>query len=214
MKVLIIGGGELKATEHLKELASQAKLVIAADSGLQHAKSLEVIPDVLVGDFDSISKEALEHYPTIAREKYSSEKNDLDLELAIDLAIAKGAKKLILLGALGSRLDQSLAAIFIAARLKSEGLSVSLHSEKQDVYPLAAKEEIKLDVPLATTFSLLSLERTSKVSIFNAKYPLDNHLLDFGFGLGVSNEVTSLPLIVQVNHGLVLCVLERESTLS
>ena len=214
MKALILAGGEFKATESLKKLASQAKLVIAADSGLRHAESLDIVPDVIVGDFDSVSKETLEHYPNIAREKYFSEKNNLDLEIAIDLAKEKGVKELILVGALGDRLDQSLAAIFIAARLKSEGIAVSLHSAKQDVYLIIAQEEMKLDIPLATTFSLLSLEKASKVTILNAKYPLNNFPLSFGVGLGVSNKVTSSPLIVQVSYGLVVCVLERELSFS
>ncbi len=214
MKALILAGGEFKATQHLKKLASQAQLVIAADSGLHHAKSLGVIPDVIVGDFDSVSKEVLENYSNVAREKHFPEKDHLDLELAIDLAKKKGAKELILFGVLGSRLDQSLAAIFIAARLKGEGFLASLHSARQDVYPVNARARMKLKVPLAIKFSLLSLKKTSNVSVFNAKYPLNNFSLDFGIGLGVSNEVTSSPLIVQVNHGLVLCVLERELPLS
>ncbi len=209
MEALILAGGEFETKPSLKKLAQQAELVIAADSGLHHAGPLGVVPNVLVGDFDSVSKEVLKRYPSLPREKHLPEKGKLDLELAIDTAKKQGAKKLTLVGALGNRLDQSLAAIFISARIKSEGLAVSLHSDKQDVYPISAGEVIELDAPLATTFSLLSLKETSKVSVLNAKYPLENFSLAFGLGLGVSNEITFLPLIVKVSYGLVVCVVEK-----
>ena len=209
MRAFILAGGEFKATRFLKKLAAESELVIAADSGLSHAKSLGVMPDMIVGDFDSLPREVLEDYPNVYREKYFFEKDKLDLEIAIDIAKEKGAKKLTLAGVLGNRLDQSLAAIFISARMKSEGFMISLHSSQQDVYPIIAGEEMEFDASLATTFSLLSLEKVSKVSVLNAKYPLENFPLSFGFGLGVSNEVTSLPLLVKVSTGLVVLVLER-----
>lgn len=171
---------------------------------------MSITPDFIVGDFDSVSKELLEQYSHIPQEKHSPNKNELDLELAINVVKVKGAKEFLLLGALGDRIDQSLAAILIATRLKKEGFICSLHSGKQDIYPIIAEEELKLSIPLTTTFSLLSMEQTSRLSVTNAKYPLNNFPLEFGVGLGVSNYVTTSPLIIKVSYGSVICVLERE----
>ena len=124
---MVLAGGELTITPQVQRLAAEASLVIAADSGLRHARGLGLTPDLIVGDFDSVAEDDLNAFPTVPRQVHSPDKDQLDLELAIDEARERGVRRLAILGALGGRFDQSLAALLIAARLCRKDLVLSLH---------------------------------------------------------------------------------------
>lgn len=197
-------------TEELKVLCHGADLVIAADSGLRHAKPLGVTPDLIVGDFDSVAAEDLELYPTVPRETHPVRKDALDLELALDEAAARGANAFLIVGALGGRLDQTLAALFIAAKRHAThpGTPVTIHDGHRAAYPLKPNDVLNLNVPPGTPFSVLSLDSVSRVSLSGASYPLTGARLPFGVGLGVSNEVATTPLSVTLHEGSSLLLLE------
>ena len=148
-------------------------------------------------------------FAAVPIKRFDARKNQLDLELAIDAALDKGATTLRLFGALGSRLDQSLAALFIAARLAQKGIKISLHGASQDVFMLAGEDGLELELPLKQIFSLLSLSEASNVSVTNAEYNLDDFELKYGVGLGVSNRVSVSPLKVRTTRGVLALVVER-----
>jgi thiamine pyrophosphokinase len=203
MKAVILAGGELNLTGDLRRHLDGHALIIAADGGLAHARALELTPDLVVGDFDSVTPDVLAAYPEVPRETHPPAKDALDLELAIDYALARGATELLVVGALGGRLDQTAAALFIAARLKREGYAVTLHSGREQVRFAAQGETLLLELPTGARFSLLSLCAPATVSLAGCRYPLERAPLPFGVGLGVSNEVTQPPLRVRVHDGLV-----------
>ncbi len=209
MKALILAGGDLHQSPFVQGIIKEATFIVAADSGLHHAKTLGLKPDLIVGDFDSVDKNILQAYPDVPQKRFSIHKNLLDVEIALQTAHEKGASSYSILGATGSRLDQSLATFFIAARLKRNGFEVSIHG-KQDVFFLQNESKI-FDLPEQQPFSLLSLEAVSTVSLENALYPLETQALEFGVGLGVSNQVKVSPLVVTVQEGLVAVILEYES---
>ena len=211
MKAVILAGGDIVVTEALRGLCGDASLVIAADSGLRHAAALGLSPDIIVGDFDSVTEEVLAEYPDLPKLEHPPEKDLLDLELALNHAQEQGATEHLIVGGLGNRFDQSLAALFIAARRKREGYNVSLQSGDRAVYLLAGEDEVRLELPPNQLFSLLSLAERSTVSVANAKYPLERFDLSFGVGLGVSNEVARSPLRVELHSGLVALILEQVS---
>jgi thiamine pyrophosphokinase len=197
----------MSAASHLLPLLQGAGLVLAADSGLRHALALGLQPEAVVGDFDSVMDSDLDAFPDLPRLRHPVRKNELDLELAIELALARGADELVVLGAFGSRLDQSLAALLIGARLRRQGVAVSLHDGVSDAYPLAAGDRLSLDLPRGTIFSLLALEAT-RCSVSGAEYPLEDAELPFGVGLGLANVAVDGPL-VEVSSGLLALIVER-----
>ena len=206
MKALILAGGDLHLSSFVKNI--KADFIVAADSGLHHAKTLGLKPDLIVGDFDSVKQDILKEYSHIPTQTFSEHKDLLDIEIALQAAREQGATSFQILGATGSRLDQSLATFFIASTLKRQGFEISIHG-KQDVFFLS-NESKHFDLPEDQLFSLLSLDKVSKVSLENALYPLNNHPLKFGIGLGVSNRVKVSPLTVTVQEGLVAVILEYE----
>jgi thiamine pyrophosphokinase len=209
MNAIILAGGDLHISPFVKEIIQDAQFVVAADSGLHHAQTLKLKPNLIVGDFDSVNKDILKQYQHIPTQRFPEHKDLLDVEIALQAAKKQSAGSIAILGATGSRLDQSLATLFIATRLKKEGLDISIHGE-QDVFFLS-HETKTFDLPTQQLFSLLSLEPVSIVSLGNALYPLHNFRLEFAVGLGISNRVKTSPLKVTVQEGLVAVILEYES---
>ncbi|UCH26380.1 MAG: thiamine diphosphokinase, partial [Trueperaceae bacterium] len=128
MKAVVLAGGFLKVDPRLKRFCREASLVIAADSGLRHAAPLDITPDLITGDFDSVADDDLATFAHVAKEPHPADKDQLDLELALEAALARGALSVRVLGALGGRFDQTLATLLIAARLRREGTDISLHT--------------------------------------------------------------------------------------
>lgn len=206
MKAVILAGSAVVPTEALSARCRGADLVVAADGGVRHAGPLGLRPNLIVGDFDSATPEELAPFWAVPRRTHPPRKDLLDLELAAAEAVRRGASELLLVGALGGRFDQSLAALFIAMRLR-ERLDVSLHSGWSEVYALLAGDHLTLALPEGQRFSVLSLE-PSRLSLAGASYPLTRAALPFGVGLGVSNEVATSPLEVTLHEGRAFLVLE------
>lgn len=211
MTALVLAGAALRADARVRHLATEAELVVAADGGLRHAETLGVEPDVLVGDEDSVTRAALDAWPGLTRHRHPAAKDDLDLELALAAARDRGATRVRVVGAIGDRLDQTLAAVLIAARHTRDGLPVSLHDARQEAHAAVAGGKWNRDLPPGTTFSLLAVQGDATVDVRGARYPLEAAQLPFGVGLGVSNRAEG-PVEVRVREGLVSIVVEWAPT--
>lgn len=204
---VVLAGGPLSATERLRGVCADARVVVAADGGLHHAAPLGVIPDLLVGDLDSVAPEELARWPELPREVHPRGKDDLDLELAIAAARARGARELWLLGTLGGRFDQTLAALLIAARLRrDEGVPTRLSDGREEAVLLAAGDELATGLRAGARLSLLALEEGARVDVRSASWALEDAALPFGTGRGVSN-LSLGGAVVRVRAGLVAAVL-------
>ncbi len=210
MIALVLAGGPLRPSPRLLRKVAEADLVIAADGGLRHAIPLGVVPDLLVGDLDSVRDEDLLVWSGVPTERHSRDKDALDLELAIEAALARGADLVRVIGAFGGRFDQTLATAWIAARYAEQGVDMSLLDGIHDAYPLPAGARFQGEVPPGTVFSLLSVSERSRVDVDGADYPLSDAELPRGVGLGLSN-VAHDRLVVDVREGLVLLILEWDA---
>ena len=110
MKAYIFAGGAIDAVA-LRERPDAADLTVAADSGWHNAKALGVVPKVLLGDFDSIGGIALPEAEEIL--KVPPEKDRTDTQLAVDLALSRGANDFVIIGGLSGRLDHTMSNLFL-----------------------------------------------------------------------------------------------------
>jgi thiamine pyrophosphokinase len=117
MKAVILAGGELSVRPVIEALVKAAEFIVAADSGLDHAVTLEVKPDVIVGDFDSVSPEILEQFPDVPKKRYSRHKDLLDLEIALGVALEPCSVRWA--GGLTSRLQRYLSPRALGAKASS-----------------------------------------------------------------------------------------------
>ena len=200
MQALIVLGGDAPGRALLESCMRDADLVIAADSGLAAFDAAGLEPDLLVGDMDSVPADVLEKYAgRIPEHRLNCIKDDTDGVDALDMAIARGAEKIKLLGALGGRLDHALANVMLLVRAhrkgaKAEILSESVRISRVDGY--ASLSGAKGD-----TVSLLPLGRAEGVTLKGFFYPLDQAALESDYPLGISNVVTDDQAEIKADSG-------------
>jgi thiamine pyrophosphokinase len=183
---ILLGGG-LVRTPRLDAQVAGAR-VIAADSGIRHAASLGVVPELWVGDFDSVPPVLPAHYADIPRKTFPHEKDKTDGELAIADALGLGATSLVLCGAFGGqRADHEFLHLALAVQLAEAGIEVTLTSGSQEGFPLLPGTT-EFDYEDGTLFSILGFSELVGLSVEGAKWPLHNVEVAFGSSLTISNE--------------------------
>ncbi|WP_190237692.1 thiamine diphosphokinase [Rhizobium sp. R634] len=182
----ILLGGELSLTERLRHVVAGSRF-IAADGGMRHAAALGVTPELWVGDFDSTPDDLDGAFPHVPKQPYPTAKAATDGEIAVSEAIARGARCLVLVGALGGeRSDHALQHLLSAVSLAEEGFDVLLTSGREEAVPLLAGT-IELDLPKGSLFSVPGFSELKGLSIENARYPLTDFHLPFGSSRTISN---------------------------
>ena len=201
-KCVIISGGEYSPIEGL----DPEDFVIACDRGCEYAARQGIVPNLIVGDFDSYSGPLPEGVPV---KKHQPEKDDTDTVIAVRYAIEQGFEETELLCALGGRLDHTLANIQTLAYAAAHGLRAWIKGERAELTVLTGGR-LRLARREGWDFSLFSLsDETSGVGIRGAKYPLENARLTNRFPLGVSNEWAAEEAEVTLSSGLLLVVLAK-----
>ena len=183
---VVLLGGALAVTPRLRADMIGAR-VLAADGGMRHAAGLGVAPELWVGDFDSTPPELLAAWPQIERQPYPAAKNETDGALAVSVAAERGAKRIVLAGALGGeRSDHAMMHLLHAVSLEEEGFSVKLTSGEEEAWPLLPGTR-EIDLPKDSLFSILGLSPLAGLFIGNVRYPLADFALPFGSSRTISN---------------------------
>lgn len=178
--------------------------IIAADSGLTHALAAGVRPDLLIGDFDSLTGTVDESIKTI---KAPVIKDDTDTMLAVKYALAKGFSRFLLLGATGGRLDHQTANIAVCAYIAERSGLCEIRDGTNSIFAIK-NSKITLDKKKDWSLSVFAYtEKAVGVTLTGLKYPLDNATLTNTFPLGVSNEFAAGTATVEVKKGIVLIIL-------
>jgi thiamine pyrophosphokinase len=213
MFAVIFANGILDHSPELAALLKQADLLIAADGGANHCAKFGIIPDILLGDLDSIDPEILAMYQKqgMAIHRHPPRKDATDLELALDLATEKGARSTWLVGALGGRWDMSLANIMLAAGEKYKDEDIFLLGQDCTIQILHPGKEYTINSVPGQKVSILPLKGDARgVTLSGFEYPLTDHAIPFGSTLGVSNIMKNARVTVQHNEGILLCILFKE----
>ncbi|RAZ73892.1 thiamine diphosphokinase [Mesorhizobium atlanticum] len=185
----ILLGGELIRTPRL-ERQIEGSRVIAADAGIGHARMLGLMPELWVGDFDSVPADLPDDLAAVPRKVFPAEKDMTDGELAIAEALRRGATSLVLAGAFGGkRADHAFLHLALAVRLAEAGTTVLLTSGAQEGAPILPGKAASFDYANGTLFSVLGFSDLSGLTVTGAKWPLDRVEVAFGSSLTISNEV-------------------------
>lgn len=190
-----------------QSLVKQADLVLAADGGALALVRAGVLPNVLLGDLDSVDAATCTALAAQGVEvlAYPREKDETDLELALLLAVARGASTIDVLGALGGRWDHTLANVAMLALPELRGCTVRLVADQQVLF--LVRDRAELHGQRGDTISLLpQTAEVHGVSTGGLLYPLDNATLRFEQARGVSNVLLEPPGHVSVRDGTLLVV--------
>ena len=199
----ILLGGDVTPTKRLATQIADTR-VIAADSGIAHAAALGLLPELWVGDFDSTSDTLAATYAAVPREVYPEAKDATDGAIAIEAALARGAKQITLVGAMGGRFDHALAHGMQLIDLQSRGIKAFASSGHEEVYPLLHEAEFD-DIPAGTRLSVLGLSDLTGLNINGVRWPLNKRDVPLGSTLTLSNESTGL-VSIMLEEGTALIV--------
>lgn len=201
-RCLILGGGEIRDYAAVKAQLNGDESVLCADSGFLHCEKLNVKPDLLLGDFDSL-KAIPDNVPRL---DYPAEKDYTDSTLAIKTAAEYGATDLILAGMLGGRFDHSLANLQNLLWCVNHGITAMITDGETEIFAVK-NGEITVCRRENAYFSVLSLSgECESVTITGAKYPLDHYPLAVDDPRAVSNEFAGGNATVTVKGGAVCIV--------
>ncbi len=205
MHALIFANGELQLPPGG---LPEAELLIAADGGSRHCRTLGVYPHVLVGDFDSLEPELQAELKAngVQLLAHPARKDETDFELALLYAQRAGAGAVSVVGGLGRRWDHSLANLMLAADARFASLPITFLHGPQLLFPIC--EHAQLDAPVGSRVSLIPLAGDAVgVTTHGLEYPLNAERIPFGSSRGVSNVVAAAGATITLEGGLLLCVL-------
>lgn len=177
--------------------------IIAVDGGYAHLKALGCVPTVAIGDFDSLG-----YVPSdVQCETHPSHKDASDLELALCRAQAEGAQIVYVYGALGGRIDHTIANIQLLAHFAEAGMVVSAVSPDAVLRYVVGPNVYELPPFDGGTVSVFSLTSESRgVTERGLEYPLDEATLTNRTTLGLSNEFTGQHASISVEEGTLLVI--------
>jgi thiamine pyrophosphokinase len=208
-RVLVVSGGPAPDAALVGPLPAGA-FVIAADSGLEHAAALGLGVDVLVGDLDSASAEAVRTAEAagVRIERHSVDKEATDLELALEHALGLGARRVtVVSGGGGMRLDHHLAELVLLAAVRFAPLHIDARIGDTRAFAIHPGEAVSLAGEPGAVLTLLALGGPAHgVTTAGLRWPLRAETLEPGSTRGVSNEIVSGPVRVEIAGGSLLAV--------
>lgn len=207
MKCVIIAHGSADSGQILKKECRDADLIICADGGADYAMQSSIVPDILIGDLDSISSDVLSYFTQkdVRIEKYPVEKDYTDTEICIEKAINLGASMICIASGVGGRIDHSLGNIFLLSSMANKGIEGYIATDHEYVY--ICRGEISIRGHIGDIISIIPLSSTARgLHTRGLKYSLTDGEIPFGRALGISNLMTSESCAIRISEGEILVI--------
>ncbi len=212
MKCVIVASGDLDYTEQMARVIKNAQLIICADGGARHLKKLNIIPHVLMGDFDSITPEDKSFFlkKQVKIFSFPPEKNKTDSALCIDYALDQKVTDITLLGMTGTRLDHTLANIFLLKQILKKNIPARIINTTNEVYLVTTS--ITIHGQPGDNLSLIPLsQKVSGITLEGLAYPLKNATIEMGSSLGVSNYFKEKMVRVTIEKGILIVTKSKDT---
>ncbi len=187
MKAVVFANADIEDYGFCEEYIKDA-VIISCDGGMRHTMKLGIVPDYIVGDFDSVSPEVLDYYKKqdIELKQVPCRKDETDMELGINHAVELGADDITLIGGIGSRLDHTLANIFQLIKLEKLGIKARIVNERNNITLCTGKAEIYGKKGDLVSFIPIT-DVVAGVYTKGLEYPLENAVMHMDSPMGVSN---------------------------
>lgn len=213
LRCIILANGDINDYNLMRSYIRDDDFVIVADGGIRHADKLGILADLIVGDLDSANQEFLEQQLNKGAHllEYPRDKDEPDTELAIYEATKRNPVEIRILGATGSRLDHTLAAIHLLAPIVNKGISGEICDETHRITLVTPEYPVTMQSKEGQTFSLLPLTTTVQgVTTSGVKWPLDNAEFPLGKPYGISNVVTEEQAVISIKEGILILIEYKE----
>ena len=198
--IVVCAGGPARAP--LPDVPEDT-LVIAADGGIIEAERLGLRVDLLVGDLDSAPADAIARAPRV--ERHPVDKDASDLELAMEAAVAGGARRIVVVGGDGGRLDHLLGNAFLLG--SDRWAAVEIDAVLGDARITVVRDEREIEGEVGELISLYAVGGPARgVTTQGLRWALRDGDLLPGSSLGLSNEFAAVTATVRVREGVVLAI--------
>lgn len=209
MRAVVFANGALSGEESARSEARRADLLIAADGGALHMARLGISAHAVVGDIDSLPDETVRALTRkgVSFHRHPRRKDATDLELALTLAVQKGAGEIRVFGALGGRWDMSVANILLSALPAFGDVPVYFVDGRTEIRLIRARGPVSVYGNPGDTVSLIPVGGPATgVTLEGFEYPLSRETLALGATRGVSNVLMAEKGTVRLDSGFLLCV--------
>ena len=217
MRCIIVLSGDIRDDSSARHWLDGASHLICADGGARHLRRLQIRPDLLAGDMDSLSArdQAWLDSLNVPVRRYPAIKDETDSELALRLALnmlpdPRNQHEIVLLAAFGSRPDHVLANQLLAVSLAAENLRLVLTDGVTTMYTLVGGQTLSLELPtydvkpLAVSIIPVGGPINGLTCLDSLLYPLDQADLMPGSTRGISNRVIKGPVEISLQKGIAL----------
>jgi thiamine pyrophosphokinase len=211
-RIIIFANGEIPDLDKARLLLRADDYIICADGGTRHALALGLQPNIIIGDMDSAERDQLQKLQAagVPIELFSHDKNETDLELAIHHAVDLKPQQIIIIGALGGRLDQALGNIALLTDLRLSTFDIRLDDGVEEVF--ICRDSAHIHGKSGDLVSLIPWQGpATQVQTENLKWPLKSETLYPHKTRGISNEMITDTASVSIGSGLLLIVHRRQS---
>jgi thiamine pyrophosphokinase len=201
-KIAILANGAINNIGFHKKILKNADCIICADGGANSALKLGIVPDYIIGDIDSARKNTLKKFRKNKKTKIIRDprQDKTDLELAINLAENLQAKELIILGALGMRIDHELSNIICLYRIK-KGISAKITDERNEIE--IVRHEIEISGKKNDVISVIPLDEVKGLTYKGLKWGVKNKNVKFGW-FGTCNKMLGKKAKISLKKGAIL----------
>jgi thiamine pyrophosphokinase len=203
MRIIIFANGNLPNLEKARQLIRPDDFILCADGGTRHALELGLVPNVIVGDMDSLPENFQVSDFSGEFILFPKDKNETDLELAINHALTFNPEAILILAALGGRMDQTLANIALLSDLRLSTFDVRLTDGVEEIFFCC--DQVQVEGRSGDIVSLIPWQgEVTGVFTENLKWHLHYETLYPDKTRGISNEMTAEIATVSITSGLLL----------
>lgn len=209
-RILIFANGDLPNLEKARALIKPDDILIAADGGARHALALGLTPNIIIGDLDSLP--ANFEPSTFNGEiiQHPRDKNESDLELAIQHALSLNPAEIIIIAALGGRMDQTLANIALLSGLQLAACNAQLNDGVEEIF--FCWDQVQVKGRSGDLVSLIPWQgKVTGIVTKHLKWRLQNETLFPEKSRGISNEMMNDAAMIQIKSGLLLIIHRRRN---
>lgn len=209
-RVVIFAGGELSA--EFIQLIDEEDFIIGADKGALFLITNGITPDIAVGDFDSVSSEALKQIEQVSKKTIICDPVDKDLtdsEMALDLALGTQPESILMVGVTGTRMDQTLASIQMMTRALQRQVLCSI-VDSNNYITLTGSQAVVQERGFTYVSLLPITPEVTGITLEGFQYPLTNATIKMGQSLAVSNRLSAKSGTVTITSGLLLIIQSKD----
>ncbi len=186
-RVVIVANGSIIQPEFYTPIF-QDSFIISVDGGIRHLEKIGIMPDLMIGDFDSINPETLERYKALGIniKEFPRDKDYTDTELALFEA-SHISSSAILLGAFGNRADHTFANVYLLYEARELGIDMEIVDKYHTIFLVNEGEKRKIPGDIGDIVSIIPILPSSSITTYGLKYPLKEEEINFGHARGMSN---------------------------